>query len=47
MEGRDFHFPFKPYGIQTRLMAALYECIDEGKIGIFESPTGLNIILVK
>lgn len=42
MESKDFHFPFKPYAIQNELMIALYKCIDEGKIGIFESPTGNN-----
>ncbi|XP_062914373.1 ATP-dependent DNA helicase DDX11 isoform X1 [Mobula hypostoma] len=35
-----FLFPFKPYSIQEEFMAALYNVLEEGKIGIFESPTG-------
>jgi chromosome transmission fidelity protein 1 len=42
MEEKDFNFPFTPYPIQKELMAAIYRCIDEGKVGIFESPTGLS-----
>ena len=37
---RDFHHPFRPYEIQVELMNAIYDCIAQGKIGIFESPTG-------
>ena len=37
---RNFHHPFKPYEIQNQLMNAIYDCIAEGQIGIFESPTG-------
>jgi chromosome transmission fidelity protein 1 len=37
---KDFHHPFEPYPIQQQFMAALYECIEDGKVGIFESPTG-------
>lgn len=39
---RDFHHPYTPYKIQIDFMNALYETIDQGKIGIFESPTGIN-----
>lgn len=39
---RDFHHPFQPYNIQYELMDALYDCITEGKVGIFESPTGIS-----
>ncbi|XP_022086709.1 ATP-dependent DNA helicase DDX11-like [Acanthaster planci] len=35
-----FPFPFDPYPIQEDFMRALYRTIEEGKIGIFESPTG-------
>ncbi|CAC5411576.1 DDX11 [Mytilus coruscus] len=35
-----FPFPFQPYDIQEDFMSRLYECIELGKIGIFESPTG-------
>ncbi|KAI4716679.1 DNA repair helicase [Aureobasidium sp. EXF-10727] len=34
-----FHHPYEPYDIQLEFMRALYECIEQGKIGIFESPT--------
>ena len=37
---RDYHHPYKPYDIQTQFMDALYDCIEDGKVGIFESPTG-------
>lgn len=33
-------FPFAPYGIQEDLMRNMYETLDSGLIGIFESPTG-------
>ncbi|KAF5893568.1 ATP-dependent DNA helicase DDX11, partial [Clarias magur] len=35
-----FPFPFKPYRIQERFMESLYAVLEEGKVGIFESPTG-------
>ncbi|KAK9356868.1 helicase C-terminal domain-containing protein [Lipomyces doorenjongii] len=37
---RDFHHPYTPYKIQLDFMNALYDTIEEGKIGILESPTG-------
>ncbi|KAK4892700.1 ATP-dependent DNA helicase chl1 [Elasticomyces elasticus] len=40
MTVQDFHHPFEPYGIQQQFMEAMYNCIEEGKVGIFESPTG-------
>lgn len=36
----QFKFPFPPYDIQNEFMQNLYNVLDEGKIGIFESPTG-------
>jgi len=39
-EDQNFHHPYTPYPIQLELMRALYSCIEDGKIGIFESPTG-------
>ncbi|XP_032780597.2 ATP-dependent DNA helicase DDX11 isoform X1 [Daphnia magna] len=35
-----FRFPFEPYPIQLDFMKNLYQCIEQGKLGIFESPTG-------
>ncbi|XP_015115982.1 ATP-dependent DNA helicase DDX11 [Diachasma alloeum] len=40
MEEQDFAFPFPPYNIQKDFMKSLYKCLDEGNLGIFESPTG-------
>lgn len=40
MERKDFHHPFEPYDIQRQFMEAVYNCIENGKVGIFESPTG-------
>lgn len=37
---RDFHHPYVPYDIQNEFMNAVYSCLDTGKVGIFESPTG-------
>ncbi|GKZ51100.1 ATP-dependent DNA helicase chl1 [Aspergillus brasiliensis] len=36
----DFHHPYSPYDIQLQLMRALYSCLEEGKVAVFESPTG-------
>ncbi|KAF7242724.1 putative ATP-dependent RNA helicase DDX11-like protein 8 [Varanus komodoensis] len=35
-----FPFPYIPYSIQKEFMAKLYQVLEMGKIGIFESPTG-------
>ncbi|NXA38787.1 DDX11 helicase, partial [Eudromia elegans] len=35
-----FPFPYEPYAIQERFMAALYGALEKGQVGIFESPTG-------
>ncbi|PIA96360.1 ATP-dependent RNA helicase chl1 [Cercospora beticola] len=40
MEAKDFHHPFRPYDIQQQFMEGVYNCIEHGKVGIFESPTG-------
>ncbi|KAK0346608.1 ATP-dependent DNA helicase chl1 [Friedmanniomyces endolithicus] len=40
MAPKDFHHPFQPYDIQQHFMEAMYDCIERGKVGIFESPTG-------
>ena len=37
---RDFCHPYDPYGIQLQFMSSLYECIEERKVAVFESPTG-------
>lgn len=36
----QFPFPYQPYNIQQQFMRALYSALDQGKVGIFESPTG-------
>lgn len=36
----DFCHPYQPYGIQLQFMTDLYQCIEKGQVGIFESPTG-------
>ncbi|XP_075408332.1 ATP-dependent DNA helicase DDX11 isoform X1 [Tenrec ecaudatus] len=38
--GVHFPFPYTPYSIQKDFMAELYQLLEAGKIGIFESPTG-------
>ena len=39
---RDFHHPYGDgaYSIQVQLMNAVYGCLEEGRVGVFESPTG-------
>ncbi|RAL08409.1 DNA helicase [Aspergillus homomorphus CBS 101889] len=37
---KEFHHPYSPYDIQLQFMRALYTCLEEGKVAIFESPTG-------
>ena len=36
----EFQFPFPPYDIQTQFMRSIFQCLEAGKLGIFESPTG-------
>lgn len=36
----NFPFPFPPYPIQADFMRNLYNCLEKGNLGIFESPTG-------
>ncbi|KAK5168775.1 killer toxin resistant protein [Saxophila tyrrhenica] len=40
MAPKNFHHPFQPYDIQQQFMEAVYNCIEQGTVGIFESPTG-------
>ena len=35
-----FGFPFPPYSLQLSFMEKLYQCLDDGGVGVFESPTG-------
>lgn len=35
-----FHHPYEPYNIQLEFMQKLYQCIEDGNVGVFESPTG-------
>lgn len=36
----DFHHPYTPYAIQVEFMSTVYQVLEEGKVGILESPTG-------
>ena len=36
----EFPFPFQPYSIQNEFMQQIYQTLEKGDIGIFESPTG-------
>jgi Rad3-related DNA helicase len=38
---RNFNHPYVPYPIQLEFMNALYEAVEDGCVGIFESPTGV------
>ena len=38
-----FQFPFAPYAVQTELMTSVYSALNEGQVGIFESPTGVSL----
>ncbi|KAE9100222.1 ATP-dependent DNA helicase [Phytophthora fragariae] len=40
MDGDFFSFPYEPYSIQLDLMRQLWETLERGHCGIFESPTG-------
>ncbi|KAI8318005.1 DNA repair helicase [Martensiomyces pterosporus] len=39
-DASDYSFPMKPYAIQLDFMRQLFETIENGRFGIFESPTG-------
>jgi len=39
-EAVEFPFPFPAYTIQKQLMQEVYNTIEAGAVGIFESPTG-------
>ncbi|KAH8339558.1 hypothetical protein KR074_010998 [Drosophila pseudoananassae] len=36
----EFGFPYEPYDIQKKLMKDLFKVLENGEVGIFESPTG-------
>lgn len=36
----DIPFPFQPYPPQRQLMQQLYRTMEQGHVGLFESPTG-------
>ena len=42
----EFPFPFPPYDIQKDFMRHLYQCLKDSKLGIFESPTGNNYLII-
>ncbi|EDV45452.1 ATP-dependent DNA helicase DDX11 [Drosophila erecta] len=37
---QEFGFPYPPYAIQEQLMQELFRVLENGQVGIFESPTG-------
>lgn len=37
---KDFHHPYTPYDIQEAFMGTVYQVLQDGKVGILESPTG-------
>ncbi|XP_017055079.1 ATP-dependent DNA helicase DDX11 [Drosophila ficusphila] len=39
-KAQDFGFPYAPYEIQEQLMQELFQVLEKGQVGIFESPTG-------
>jgi hypothetical protein len=39
-DSRDFHHPYTPYSIQETFMSTVYQVLEQGKVGILESPTG-------
>ena len=44
--GQEFPaFPYAPYGVQQEFMQSMYACLQEGGIGLFESPTGGSCLL--
>ena len=44
----EFPFPFTPYDIQVEFMKNVYRTLEQGKIGILESPTGtVSILLIQ
>ncbi|XP_028407284.1 regulator of telomere elongation helicase 1-like [Dendronephthya gigantea] len=40
VRGVEIDFPYKPYDCQVNYMSKVIECLQEGKNGILESPTG-------
>ncbi|KAJ8675354.1 hypothetical protein QAD02_011140 [Eretmocerus hayati] len=40
LNGVPIRFPFKPYDVQKDYMSKVIECLQEGKNGVLESPTG-------
>ncbi|KAL4894341.1 ATP-dependent DNA helicase-like protein [Aspergillus ambiguus] len=40
MSSHPFHHPYAPYDIQLQFMHALYASLQDGKVAVFESPTG-------
>lgn len=40
LHAENFHHPYSPYDIQLQFMRALYTCLEDAKVGVFESPTG-------
>ncbi len=46
VEARDrFHHPFTPYSIQETFMETVYHVLEDGKVGILESPSKIAYLL--
>jgi hypothetical protein len=43
---KNFHHPYTPYAIQETFMSTVYQVLEEGKVGILESPTGTVSLLI-
>ncbi|XXQ30437.1 Helicase ATP-binding domain-containing protein [Plasmodiophora brassicae] len=37
---REIPFPFEPYDVQRQFMSELFDCLETGRLAMFESPTG-------
>lgn len=37
---KNYNHPYKPYDVQRQFMSTVYKCLEEGKVGVLESPTG-------
>lgn len=45
LEIRNFHHPYTPYDIQETFMSTVYQVLEDGKVGILESPSEYVVLL--